>query len=160
QLASAVRLVRSSPDAMELCNRVIERVDAAGAGEVRGRARVSTGHLLAAVQQLEAARSRRTGGEAVPRGGGGPPKLLPLAGAELATRQGDYSRALQTFDALHRIVQTMSDDEEKHRITLHLAHSHAATGDRPKALAHLAEAEKLLPDDRAAAFERTRARAL
>jgi tetratricopeptide (TPR) repeat protein len=160
QLASAVRLVRASPDALELCNRVIERVDAAGTREVRVRARVSTGHLLAAVQQLEAARLRLAEAEAIAEGDEELRKIVLLAGAELATRQGDYSRALQTFDALHRIVQTMSDDEEKHRITLHLAHSHAATGDRSKALAHLAEAEKLLPDDRAAAFERTRAGAL
>ncbi|HEY8087209.1 MAG TPA: protein kinase, partial [Polyangiaceae bacterium] len=40
KLATAVRLVRAAPDAVELCNRVIERADAAGDREVRVKARV------------------------------------------------------------------------------------------------------------------------
>jgi serine/threonine protein kinase/tetratricopeptide (TPR) repeat protein len=160
KLAEAVRLVRASPEAMELCDRVVDRVDAGGAREVRVRARVATGHLLASVQQIEAARQRLAEAEAIAEGNEELSKLVLLASAELATRQGDYTRALRMFDALHRIVRAMSDVQEKHRVALHLAHSHAGIGDRLTALMHLAEAEHLLPDDRTAAFERTRARAL
>jgi tetratricopeptide (TPR) repeat protein len=160
RLASAVRLVRSSPDAVELCDRVIERADAAGAREVRVRARVATGDLLVAVQQLEKARQRLAEAEPIAEGDEALLKMVLLAGAELATRQGDYTRALRMFDALHRIVRVLDDNQEKHRVALHLALSHAAIGDRATALARLGEAEQLLPDDRAAIFERTRARAL
>ncbi len=160
RLASAVRLVRSSPDAAELCNRVIERVDASGPRELRVRARVATGHVLVAVQQINWARQRLAEAETIAEGDEALLKLVLLAGAELATRQGDYTRALRMFDALHKIVRVLDDNQEKHRVALHLAHSHAAVGDRATALVHLAEAEQLLPDDRAASFERTRARAL
>jgi tetratricopeptide (TPR) repeat protein len=160
RLASAVRLVRSSPDAAELCNRVIERVDAAGVRELRVRARVATGHALVAVQQLDQARQRLAEAESIAEDEEALLKLVLLAGAEMATRQGDYTRALRMFDALHRIVRVLDDNQEKHRVALHLAHSHAAVGNRTTALANLAEAEELLPEDRAAAFERTRARAL
>jgi tetratricopeptide (TPR) repeat protein len=160
RLASAVRLVRSSPDAAELCNRVIERVDAGGTREARVRVRVATGEVLVAVQQIEHARQRLAEAETIAEGDEELLKLVLLAGAELATRQGDYTRALRMFDALHRIVRVLDDNQEKHRVALHLAHSHAGIGDRTTALGNLAEAEQLLPDDRAAIFERTRARAL
>jgi tetratricopeptide (TPR) repeat protein len=159
-LAAAVRLVRSSPDAAELCNRVIERADSAGTREFRVRARVATGHLLVAVQQLEQARQRLAEAETIAEDDEALLKLVLLAGAELATRQGDYTRALRMFDALHRIVRVLDDNHEKHRVALHLAHAHAGVGDRATALANLAEAEQLLPHDRAAIFERTRTRAL
>jgi tetratricopeptide (TPR) repeat protein len=160
RLASAVRLVRSSPDAAELCNRVIDRVDDAGVRELRVRARVATGHVLVAVQQLEQARQRLAEAEAIAEADEALLKLVLLAGAEMATRQGDYTRALRMFNALNRIVRVLDDNQEKHRVALHLAHSHAAVGNRATALADLAEAEQLLPEDRAASFERTRARAL
>ena len=158
-LAAAVRLVRSYPEARELCDRAIERVDADGRREVRVRVRVAAGHILVAVQLLDQARQRLGEAEAIAEGDEDSKKLVLLAEAELATRQGDYVRALETFDALHRIVHTMSDSQEKHRIALHLAHAHAALGDRLTAMAKLSEAERLLPHDRAAIFERTRTRA-
>jgi tetratricopeptide (TPR) repeat protein len=139
---------------------VIERVDAGGTREARVRVRVATGHVLVAVQQIELARQRLAEAEAIAEGDEELLKPVLLAGAELATRQGDYTRALRMFDALHRIVRALDDNQEKHRVALHLAHSHAGIGDRATALANLAEAEQLLPDDRAAIFERTRARAL
>jgi tetratricopeptide (TPR) repeat protein len=112
-----------------------------------------------AVQQLDQARQRLAEAEAIAEGDEALLKPVLLASAEMATRQGDYTRALRMFNALHRIVR-LDDNQEKHRVALHLAHSHAAVGDRETALANLAEAEQLLPEDRAAGFERTRARAL
>ena len=83
-----------------------------------------------------------------------------LAEVELATRKGDFKRASERLDEVHRIVQTTSNDQEKHRVALNLAQASAALGDRATALESLEEAEQLLPDDAAAAVERTRVRAL
>ena len=70
KLASAVRLVRSAPDAVELCSRVIERVDAAGDREVRvqgarrggaaPRRRAAHGGVAAAPRRRPSRSRRRT----------------------------------------------------------------------------------------------------
>jgi tetratricopeptide (TPR) repeat protein len=163
RLASAVRLVRAAPDANELCGRVVERADRSEAREgreLRVRARVAAGHLLAAVHHLDSARERLAEAEGIAEGDERLTKLVLVAEAELAIRRGDFTRALAVFDALQRIVHAMSDDQEKHRMALHRAQALAGMGDRFTALASLREAERLLPDDRTAAFERTRTRAL
>ncbi len=159
-LAAAVRLVRSAPDASDLCRRVTERVDQAGTRAERVRVRVATGHILAAVEQMEESRQRLAEARAI---AGDDPQLLKpalLAEVELATRKGDFKRAWERLDELHGIVKTKSTDAERHRVALNLAQARAALGDRATALDSLQEAELLLPDDGAAAVERTRVRAL
>jgi tetratricopeptide (TPR) repeat protein len=159
-LATAVRLVRSAPDAADLCKRVADRVDQAGTRAERVRVRVAAGHVLAAVEQME--ESRRSLTEARGIAGAEEQLLKPvlIAEVELATRKGDFKRAWDRLEELHRIVRTKSDDQEKHRVALHRAQARAALGDRPSALASLADAEKLLPQDGTAAVERTRVRVL
>jgi len=160
RLATAVRLVRSAPDAVELCSRVIERVDAAGGREVRVRARVSAGQLLAAAQHMEEARQRLAEAELIAEKDEQLVKSVLLAEAELYTRQGDFKRALERLDLLHGIVRAVSDDPEKHRVAMQVAQAHAGLGDRRTALAALQEAEQVLPSDRMAILERTKVRAL
>jgi tetratricopeptide (TPR) repeat protein len=159
-LAAAVRLVRSAPDATDLCKRVTERVDQAGTRAERVRVRVAAGHILAAVEHMEESRQRLA--EAKTIAGDDEALLKPalLAEVELATRKGDFKRAWERLDEVHRIVKTTSNDQEKHRVALNLAQARAALGDRATALESLGEAEQLLPDDAAAAVERTRVRAL
>ena len=157
KLASAVRLVCSAPDAVELCSRVIDRVDEGGDRETRVRARVSAGQLLAAAQHMDESRQRLAEAEVIAEKDEALTKQVVLAEAELATRQGDFKRTLERLDLLHG---TVSDDPEKHRIALHLAQAHGGLGDRRTALAGLDEAERLLPNDRMAALERTKVRAL
>ena len=159
-LAAAVRLVRSAPDATDICKRVTERVDQAGTRAERVRVRVAAGHILAAVEHMEESRQRLA--EAKTIAGDDEALLKPalLAEVELATRKGDFKRAWERLDEVHRIVKTTSNDQEKHRVALNLAQARAALGDRATALESLAEAEQLLPDDAAAAVERTRVRAL
>jgi eukaryotic-like serine/threonine-protein kinase len=166
RLASAVRLVRSSSDAQDLCDRVIEHADRSGGRDgrdgrdARVRARVAAGRILAGVHRIEDARSRL--GEAAGIAEADPQlvKQVLLAEAELATRQGDFRRALVQLGEVRAIVHASSDDQEEHRVALHLAQSHAALGDRATAIASLAEAERLLPADRTAALERIKIRAL
>ncbi|MGD0530408.1 MAG: AAA family ATPase, partial [Polyangiaceae bacterium] len=160
KLATAVRLVRSAPDAVELCSRVIERVDAAGSRDVRVRARVAAGQLLAAAQHMEESRQRLAEAEAIAEKDEQLVKQVLLAEAELATRQGDFKRSLERLDVLHGIVRAVSDDAEKHRVALHMAQANAGLGDRRTALASLAEAEQVLPNDKMAMLERTKVRAL
>jgi serine/threonine protein kinase len=159
-LASAVRLVRSLADASELCDRVIQRADDAGGRELRVRVRVAAGHVLAAVQHLDESRRRLAEAESTAEGDEQLAKSVLIADAELATRQGDFKRAWGLLERLQRIVRAMSDAYEKHRVALDLAQAAAGLGERATALASLREAEQLLPDDRTAAIERMKVRAL
>jgi serine/threonine protein kinase/tetratricopeptide (TPR) repeat protein len=160
RLASAVRLVRSSPDARDLCDRVIEHADRVGARDSRVRARVAAGRVLAAVHQIEDCRLRLAEAASIAEADPQLVKPVLLAEVELATRQGDFKRALVVLDELRKIVHASSDDQEEHRVALHLAQSHAAVGDRATAIANLQEAERLLPHDKTAALERTKIHAL
>jgi tetratricopeptide (TPR) repeat protein len=159
-LAAAVRAVRSSPDALELCRRVLDRVDQAGGREVRVRAYVAAGHVLAAVQQLEEARRRLVDARAM--AGTEPGLLAPvlIAAADLATNQGDIQRTLEVLEELRHVLPAVSDDRDKHRVALQLALASAGAGDRAVAIAKLSEAEVFLPDDRMAAVERVKTRAM
>jgi tetratricopeptide (TPR) repeat protein len=159
-LAAAVRLVRSAPDAVDLCKRITDRVDQAGTRQERVRVRVAAGHILAAVEHMEESRQQLDDAKAI---AGADEELLKpalLAEVERATRKGDFKRAGERLDELHRIVKTKSTDQEKHRVAIHVAQARAALGDRTTALESLREAEQLLPDDAAATVERTRVRAL
>ena len=160
RLASALRLVRVSPGAKELCDRVVEHADRAGARDRRVRARVAAGQVLAAVNQIEHGRVRLAEAAAIANAEPRLEKLVLLADVDLATRQGDFRRALALLGDLRTIARASSDDQEEHRIALHLAQSHGAIGDRATALANLHEAERLLPHDQTAALERARVRAL
>ncbi len=146
-LAAAVRLVRSCPEAPELCRRVIERVDQAQDRRVRVRAHVAAGQLLTAVQLMDQARRRLDDARAL--AGTDPQLMVPvlIAGADLATNRGDLRRAAQLLDELRNLAPTLADEREKHRVALHLAQASAGVGDRIGAVARLGEAEHALPDD-------------
>ncbi len=159
-LSFAVRLVRSSPEPLELCARVIDRVDQGDDRAQRVRARVAAGQVLAATQHMEGARARLVEAETIASGDQGLLKDVLLAEAELATRRGDFTRALERFDRVHGLVRTMSDPHEKHRIVMYMAQAHAGVGDRRTALSDIAEAAAVLPDDKAAVLARTKVRAL
>ncbi|MGA7124321.1 MAG: hypothetical protein WBY94_29740, partial [Polyangiaceae bacterium] len=160
RLASAVRFVRALSGAKELCDSVVERADRAGALGEQVRARVASGQVLAAVNQIAAARARLSEARAI---GLADPRLVRpvlLAEVELAARQGDFRRALVVLGEIRTVAHASGDADEEHRIALHAAQSHAAIGDRDTALARLDEAGRLLPHDPMAALERARARAL
>jgi hypothetical protein len=159
-LASAVRMVRSAPDAPELCLRAVARVDDGGPRDVRVRVRVAAGRILSATQHIAEGQRRLAEAEEIAEQDETLLKPVLLAGAELATRQGDFKRAWALLERLHGIVRAMANDTERHRVALHLALANAGLGDRAGALANVAEAEQLLPEDRTAQLERTKARAL
>ncbi len=159
-LASAARLVRALADASELCDRVIQRADQAGARELRVRVRVAAAQILAAVHDVEGSRRRLAEAETIAEGDEKLSKAVLIADAELATRQGDFKRGWSLLEKLHRIVRAVSDDHERHRVALDLAQAAAGLGDRTTALGSLREAEQLLPEDRVAAVERMKARSL
>ncbi len=160
RLASAVRLVRASPGAKELCDLVVGQADRADVRDSRVRARVAAGQVLAAVNQIEGARARLAEASAIADADPLLVKPVLLAEVELAARQGDFKRALLVLGQLRTLVRASSDEEEEHRVALHLAQSHGAKGDRATALGNLDEAERLLAHDPMAGLERVRVRAL
>jgi eukaryotic-like serine/threonine-protein kinase len=159
-LATAVRVARSCPDAVDLCTRVIERVDEGGVRAERVRVRVASGHILGAVERMEDSRRRLTQAKAIAGSEEHLLKPVLIAEVELAARKGDFKRAWERLQQLRRIVRALSDERERHGVALHCAQASAALGDRPTALESLEEAEQLLPHDAAAAVERVRVRAL
>ncbi len=160
-LSSAVRLVRSSPDAVELCSRVVARADQGQVpAAIRARARVAAGMLLAAAQHMEEARQHLADAETIAKGDEALTKSVLLAESELATRRGEFKLAFELLERVHKIVKATSDVAEKHRIALQLAMAHAGIGDRRTALLNLQEAEQLLPSERTAQFERGKVRGL
>ena len=167
-LATAVRLVRTAPEAAEMCERVLARIDTAGDAELRVRTRVTAGHILCAVHRFDAAREYFKAAERIaaePKEGGGPTseslvKAVLVASAEQATRQGDFKGCYELLERLERIVSEEGDAHEKHKVLVNIAQACAATGDRAGALSALERAERLLPDDATTAAERQKLRGL
>ncbi len=160
-LAEAVRLVRTAPEAFEMSERVILRADQSGILPLRVRARIAAGRLLAAVHAFDAARAQLSQAEIVSQGDDPLTKAVLSSSAELAARQGDFKRALALLERLENIATSEGDRQEEHKTLLFLAGSHAALGSRGLSVRYLARAESVLPaSDIAAACEREKARAI
>ncbi|HEY2516217.1 MAG TPA: protein kinase [Polyangiaceae bacterium] len=157
-LADAVRLVRSLPEASEMCDRLIERLDQAGDVATRVRARVDAGRILGALHKFDAAGTRFDEAERLAEGKPALLKAVLLSYGEQAVRQGDFKRSLEALERLQRVAGGEGDREEEHKLQMSLAQAHAATGDRRAALNHLAQAEALMDGDATAACERERLR--
>ncbi len=159
-LAAAVRMVRSSPEASEMCDRVLSRVDAAGTVELRVRTRVEAGSILTALHRYDAARAHLVSAEQIAGQDGALLKSVLAASAEQAARQGDFKRTLEILERLQKIVTGEGDKPQEHKILIHLANAHGGLGDRRAGLMALDRAELVLPNDAAAACERQKLRAL
>jgi tetratricopeptide (TPR) repeat protein len=159
-LASAVRLVRSAPEAAEMCDRILARLDETADEETRVRARVNAGHILAAVHRFDAASEHFAIAEKIAKDKDVLVKLVLVASAELATRQGDFKRAYALLERLQKIVTGEGDVQENHKVLVNLSQACAALGDRSAALAALDKADQLLPNDTTAQCERQKLRGL
>jgi serine/threonine protein kinase/tetratricopeptide (TPR) repeat protein len=159
-LTQTVRIVRACPQAEELCARVLERVDAAGGVAIRVQARVDAGVMLSALHNFELARSYFAEAEQLADGHEASAKAVLLAYADLATRQGDFNRAVAMLERLQLIVTEEGDKAEAHKILLYRSQAHAGLGDKQAALAALGRAEQLLPQDNTAMCMRQKLRSL
>ncbi len=155
-LAQAVRLVRALPEASEMCDRVLVRLDGAGTAPQRVKARIDAGRILGALHHVEAARSMLGEAERVARGDDALMKQVLVATAELSSAQGDFKRSRELLERVQDIALVAGDKQEEHKALINLAQSYAATGERQLALEYLAQAAALLPDDATAACERQR----
>jgi serine/threonine protein kinase/tetratricopeptide (TPR) repeat protein len=174
-LARSVRLVRSLPEATELCERVIARIDASSSAPERGaeneakalgyrvRVRIDAGRILTALHAFDAARTQLAAAEAISYSD---PKLAYtalIAAVELSGRQGDFKRSLTLLERLQSVVASRSGDHEKaeeHKLLVSLVQTCAAMGDHAAAARYFERAEALLPDDEAAQCERFKLRAV
>ena len=160
QLAAAVRLVRSAPEAVEMCDAVIARVDAAGDVALRVKTRVDASIILTALQKMDLSRQHLAAAEPI---AGADPSLMKLvlsAHAGQAIRQGDFKRSLELLDRLQGIVTQAGDKTEEHTILVHRAQAYGGLSDRRHALLELERAEVLLPNDVMAACEQQKVRSL
>ncbi len=159
-LAAAVRLVRSAPEAVETCDRVLGRVDAGGTPVQRVRARVAASRILVALHRFDAAGPHLLAAEQIATGDDALMKAVLVAQAELAGRKGDFKSSLATLERMQLISTAAGDKQEEHKILINLAQAHAALGDRARALQALERASKLLEGDLASACEREKLRGL
>ncbi|MBL8612816.1 MAG: protein kinase [Myxococcales bacterium] len=157
-LAAAVSLVRGAPEAAELCERVISRVDASGTREQKVRARIDAGRILSAVSQFDAARAQLSQAEYVAEGDAALVKAALVASAELANRQGDFARLGELLERLPVDGAAPADKAQAHKIMLGLAQACAARGDRPLAISWFDRASRLGLVDPASALERHKVR--
>jgi eukaryotic-like serine/threonine-protein kinase len=159
-LAAAVRLTRSSPEASEMCERVIQRVDDAGDAALRVRTRVDAGVILSSCHRIDVAQAQLDAAEQIAGADESLQKSVLVASAGQAIRQGDFSRALEVLERLRKIATEAGDKQEEHTILLHRAQAFGGLADRRAALLEMEQAEAALPDDPTAAAERQKVRAL
>ncbi|MBX3186085.1 MAG: protein kinase [Labilithrix sp.] len=164
-LAKAVRLVRSLPEAMEICERVIAHVDASPVDydeglELRVKVRIDAGRVLGALHMFDAARAQFAAAEAIAQDRQELVKSALVAGAEFSGRQGDFKRSLSLLERMQSIVTTGGDKVEEHKLGVSLAQTNAAMGDRAAALRHFDRLESLVANEPTFVCERHKLRAL
>jgi tetratricopeptide (TPR) repeat protein len=164
-LAKAVRLVRTLPEAMELCERVIAHVDASPATyqdalDLRVRVRIDAGRILGALHMFDAGRAQFAAAEAIAQDRQELVKSAMVAAAEFSGRQGDFKRSLATLERLQSIVTTGGDKLEEHKLLVSLVQTNAAMGDHAAALRHYERAFTLVPDEPTFTCERHKLGAL
>jgi serine/threonine protein kinase/tetratricopeptide (TPR) repeat protein len=159
-LSSAVRLVRSLPEASEMCERLIARLDQSADVNTRVRARVDAGRIMGALHKFDPARARFEEAEELAEGDAALLRLVLISSAEQSARQGDFKRSLEALGRLEKVaaMEQETDKAEEHQLNVSLAQAHAAMGDRQAALVHLARAEALLEGDATADCERDKLR--
>ena len=158
--ASSVRLVRAAPEAHELCQRLIGRIDESGSDALRVKARVSAGRVLTALHRFDLAVPMLEEAEKVADGDEQLMKLVLVASAENVGRRGDFARSLELLKRMQKLSTVEGDKQEEHKVLVNLAQAYAAMGDRKAAFDALERAERLLPEDAAAACERQKLRGL
>ena len=164
-LAKAVRLVRTLPEAMELCERVIAHVDASPAEyaeglELRVRVRIDAGRILGALHMFDAARAQFAAAEAIAQDRQELVKSAMVAAAEFSGRQGDFKRSLTLLERLQSIVTTGGDKIEEHKLLVSLVQTNAAMGDHAAAMRHFERAMTLVPNEPTFMCERHKLSAL
>lgn len=168
-LAKAVRFAGALPEALEICESVIARVDAGspaedGGVERRVRVRIEAGRILGSLHMFDAARAQLTSAEAIAGSRDALVKSALVAAAELAGRQGDFKRSLALLERLQRIVgndaPTPEKKAEEHKVLVSLVQSNAAMGDHEAALRHFERAREVLPDEPTAICERHKLKGL
>jgi tetratricopeptide (TPR) repeat protein len=170
-LANVVRLVRAMPEAMEICERVIARVDASpGADSPQGaerrvRVRIDAGRILGAVNLYDAARAQFSAAEAIAQRRPELVKSALVASVELAGRQGDFKRSIAALERLETMVTEAAGNgaehkREEHKLLVSLVQTNAAMGDHAAAMRHFDRAGALIPDEPTFVCERHKLLAL
>ncbi|MBS2016411.1 MAG: protein kinase [Deltaproteobacteria bacterium] len=188
-LARAVRLVRTLPEAMEICERVIAHVDAASPAdpadilgerydrslEQRVKVRIDAGRILGALHLFDAARAQFSAAEAIAQDRVELVKTALVAASEFAGRQGDFKRSVKLLERLQSIVATRGDrpsapeDDstdararrlEEHKLLVSLVQTNAAMGDHAAAMRHFERAVELAPNEPTLLCERHKLHAL
>ncbi len=169
-LARAVKFVGTLPEAMEICEGVIARIDGKSTpgteegDERRVRVRIDAGRILGALHMFDAARAQLTSAEAIASTRAELVKTALVASAELAGRQGDFKRSSMLLERAQSIVTKAASSPERkveeHKLLVSLGQANAAMGDHAAAMRHFDRACAVLPSDPVAACERHKLRTL
>jgi tetratricopeptide (TPR) repeat protein len=159
------------PEAMEVCERVIARVDASPNAasnegvERRVRVRIDAGRILGAVNLYDAARAQFSAAEAIAQRRPELVKSALVAAAELSGRQGDFKRSVPLLERVEALVvaggpPTPAQKAEEHKLIVSLVQVNAAMGDYAAAMRHFDRACALIPDEPTFVCERHKLLAL
>lgn len=159
-LASAVRLVRTLPEAAETCTNAVARIDKEGSTAHRVQARVHAARILGALHQFEAAHQYLEDAVTIAGDDAKLTRTARAAAAELAGRQGDFKRSIAELKKMEPSGGSLGDAREEHKFLMSLAQAHAALGEERQSTEVLARAEALLPDDATARCERDKLKSL
>jgi len=157
QLASAVYRVRTAREIPQLVEQLLAHIDRSGDLATRVAARVDLGSILVSTHDFEGADAYLEAARTLAKGYPHLVRTAVLTEAELARRRGDYLKARDRFEEAQKLGT--DDPTRAHRVFMGLALAYAASGDRARADAAVASADKLAPaDDLALASERARLR--
>jgi eukaryotic-like serine/threonine-protein kinase len=169
-LAKAVRFAGVLPEALEIAEAVIARVDGAAppgnpdGDERRVRVRIDAGRILGVLHMFDAARAQLASAEAIGEHASELVKSALVAAAELAGRQGDFKRSLGYLERIQSIVGTADESPERKieelKVLTSLVQANAATGQHGEALRLFERACAILPDEPTAICERHKLRSL
>ncbi len=159
-LSRAIRFTLALPNAIDLCDSALLRLDAAGSTQVRVLGRVDAGHILAAIHRVDLATAHFSRAEEI--AGLDEKLLMPvlLASAEQSIFQGDFKRAHELLERLQSLESFEAEHRDRRKILVNLAQAHAASGDRARALATLELAARQANDGPAEAAEIEKLRGL
>jgi len=150
--------VRAAPSVLDLLERVMPRIDAAGDQADRVRARVEGSSILGYVHLFDAALAMSEQALSLAGDNDELRRVVLLSQASTHGMRGEFGAAVRAYSAMGDV---QFEGEEAYRHALGLAQALGATGEKAKALAQLQRATEMAdPHDIGATVEREKLRAL
>lgn len=157
-LRTVLSRVRAAPSVLELLDRIVPRIDAAGTTRQRVLARIDGAAILGFVHLFDAAVAMSEAALRLAAGQEDLRRLVLLTEGSIHGIRGEFGSAIKAYVA---IGEASFEGKEAYRHALGLAQAFGATGEKVRALQYLERATAASdPGDVGGAVEREKLRAL